>query len=70
MPYYREIQKNKNLRQGIKQITQEITEAKEELEALTSKRPTKQENPQDIQNMMRGTTGSGERFKIIDLGKY
>jgi hypothetical protein len=37
MPYYREIQKNKKLCKGIKQITQEITEVKEELKALTLK---------------------------------
>ncbi|KAH7492800.1 hypothetical protein FOMA001_g2149 [Fusarium oxysporum f. sp. matthiolae] len=35
MPYYREIQKNKNLRQGIKQMTQGITEVEKEFETLT-----------------------------------
>ncbi|KAH7461789.1 hypothetical protein FOMA001_g18899 [Fusarium oxysporum f. sp. matthiolae] len=43
MPYYREIQKSKNLCEGIKQMTLEITEVEEELEALTLKEGTKQE---------------------------
>jgi hypothetical protein len=43
MPYYREIQRNKNLCEGIKQMTLEITEVEEELEALTLKECTKQE---------------------------
>ena len=53
MPYYREIQKNKNLCEGIKQMTLEITEVEEELEALTLKEGTKQERT----------------FKPIDLSK-
>jgi hypothetical protein len=53
MPYYREIQKNKKLCEGIKQMTQEITEVEEELEALTLKECAKQ----------------GSTFKPIDLSE-
>ncbi|KAL9572139.1 hypothetical protein ACKAV7_003717 [Fusarium commune] len=42
MPYYREIQRNKNLCQGIKQMSEEITEVEKELETLTLKEDTKQ----------------------------
>ncbi|KAJ0129402.1 Transposable element Tc3 transposase [Fusarium oxysporum f. sp. albedinis] len=53
MPYYRKIQRNKNLCKGIKQITLKITEVKEELEALTLKEYAKQ----------------GSTFKPIDLSE-
>ncbi|SCO87756.1 uncharacterized protein FRV6_11883 [Fusarium oxysporum] len=49
MPYYREIQKNKNLCEGIKQMTQEITDVEEGLEALTLKESMKQERHQETQ---------------------
>jgi hypothetical protein len=54
MPYYREIQKNKNLCEGIKQMTLEITEVEEELEALTLKECTKQERTFKTINLSEG----------------
>ncbi|SCO87530.1 uncharacterized protein FRV6_11657 [Fusarium oxysporum] len=70
MPYYREIQKNKNLCEGIKQMTQEITDVEEELEALTLKESMKQERHQEIPKRIQEIIKPEEKFEIIDLGKY